>query len=81
MTGLHTEAYRRFASALTASRQAAGLSQRELASKLNVNHTYVVKYEGGRQRLDVVEFLRVCQAIGCDPKAVINDVLLGSDLS
>ena len=32
------------------------------------------KYEGGERRLDVVEFVEVTQAIGCDPAGIIAAV-------
>ena len=80
MTGLHTAAYKRFVGALADARRGAGLSQYELADRLGVDQTYVSKYEGGRQRLDVVEFLRVVQAIGCDYQEVVDKVLSEGDL-
>ena len=46
------------------ARKAAGLTQRELADRLHKPQSFVAKYEGGERRIDVVEFLTVCQAIG-----------------
>lgn len=57
--------------ALTEARQAAGLSQYQLADRLNVDQSYVSKYEGCRRRLDVIEFLRVVAAIGVKPDVIL----------
>ncbi len=72
MTGLHTDAYRQLVAALAQARRDAGLTQRDLAARLEVSQVYVAKYEMARQRLDVIEFLRVCRAIGVDPVRMIE---------
>ena len=74
VTALHTEAYRRFAAALAKARVDAGLSQYQLADRLGVDQSFVSKYESARRRLDVVEFLRIVQAIGVDAQAVLAAV-------
>lgn len=74
MTALDTEEYRRFAAALTEVRQAAGVSQRELARRLGTDQSFVSKYEAGRRRLDVVEFLRIVAALGVDYTTVLDKV-------
>lgn len=74
MTALHTEEYRRFAAALAAARRSAGLSQYELADRLGVDQSFVSKYEGGRRRLDVIEFLRVMRAMGADYREILEQV-------
>ena len=59
---------------LTQGRVAAGLTQVELAARLRRPQSFVSKYEGGERRLDVVEFVEVTQAIGCDPAGIIAAV-------
>ena len=56
---------------LTERRVAAGLTQVEVAARLGRPQSFVSKYEGGERRLDVVEFVEVAQAIGCDPAGII----------
>lgn len=41
-----------------------GLSQRELARRIKVPQSYVSKYETGERRLDFVETVYVCEALG-----------------
>jgi len=64
------------------ARKAAGLTQRELSDRLHKPQSFVAKYEGGERRVDVVEFLTVCQAIGADSakllKALKNAIANGN---
>jgi transcriptional regulator with XRE-family HTH domain len=54
------------------ARKAAGLTQQELADRLHRPQSFVAKYEGGERRIDVVEFLTVCQAIGADSAKLLK---------
>ncbi len=56
--------YERLCRLLMEARQAAGLTQMELADRLRRPQSYVSKYESGERRLDVVEFLEVADGIG-----------------
>jgi transcriptional regulator with XRE-family HTH domain len=67
MTALHTDEYRRFCEALARARLALGLSQYDLADRLGVDQSFVSKYEDARRRLDVIEFLRIAQALELKP--------------
>src|SRR4051812_28263311 len=49
---------------LVDERLAAGLTQEDVAAKLKRPQSFVSKYESGERRLDVVEFLEVCEALG-----------------
>jgi transcriptional regulator with XRE-family HTH domain len=44
----------------------AGLTQTELASRLQKPQSFVSKYESGERRLDLVELQQVCRAVGID---------------
>jgi len=63
--------YRRFCRMLVEERRKAGLSQQEVADRLGKPQTYVSKCERGERRLDVVEFLKVAEAIGFSPARFI----------
>lgn len=69
---IHDEPYVAQREALSAARKAAGLSQETLAERLKRPQSYVAKYETGDRRLDLVEFLEVCRAIGVDPVAILK---------
>ena len=42
----------------------AGLTQVDLAARIERDQTFVSKYESGQRRLDVLEVREICQAIG-----------------
>jgi len=44
-------------------RQNAGLTQLELAIKLNKPQSFVSKYESGERRLDIIELIAICDAV------------------
>lgn len=52
---------------LRAAREVQGLSMRDLAVRINKPHNYVQRVEEGDRRLDVVEFVWYCNALGIDP--------------
>lgn len=52
---------------LRSERLNAGLTMRELANRLDRPHSFVQRIEEGDRRLDVVEFVWYCQALGVDP--------------
>ena len=66
--------YARFRAALIDARHISGLTQSEVADRLSRPQSFVSKYEQGERRLDVVEFLAVCRAIGADPHSVIRAI-------
>jgi transcriptional regulator with XRE-family HTH domain len=45
-------------------RLATGLRQVDLAKRLGEPQSFVSKYESGQRRLDLVELLQVCHALG-----------------
>ena len=67
-----TERYQAFISLLVSARQKQGLTQRDLATKLNKVHSFVAKYEQGERRLDVIEFLDIAEALEVNPIEIIK---------
>ncbi|MBU1288889.1 MAG: helix-turn-helix domain-containing protein [Alphaproteobacteria bacterium] len=60
---LRTRAHRVLLEELKAARHSAGLSQQAVADILDVPQSYVAKVELGERRLDVIEFLKLVEAI------------------
>lgn len=52
---------------LKKQREEAGHSIRSLADILGTSHQVINKVEMGRRKLDVLEYLSICSALGCDP--------------
>ena len=61
---LHTREYSQFLQELRAVREEAGVSQVELAKRINQDQSFVSKCEGGIRRLDVVELKQWTDALG-----------------
>lgn len=56
-------------------REAAGLTQRELAQRLRKAQTTIARMEQGQRRIDLVEFYAICRALKVDPKREAGEVL------
>jgi len=69
---VHTKEYKALRAELRAVREAAGLSQRDLATKLDVPHSWVAKVEAGERRIDIVEFSWLVAACGQEPNVVFG---------
>ncbi|MGH9753833.1 MAG: helix-turn-helix domain-containing protein [Blastocatellia bacterium] len=71
---LHTPEYEYFRSLLISAREKSGLTQADVSSRLGRPQSFVSKYESGERRLDVVEFVEVCTALGVAPKTIISKI-------
>ena len=61
---------------LLEARYAKGFKQVELAGHLGKPQSFVSKYETGERRLDVVEFLEVCDALSVRPETILEKINL-----
>jgi len=71
--------YESLQKALVEARQSKGLTQTEIATRLGKPQSFVSKYESGERRLDVVEFLEVCQALSVKPNSILNKIDIDND--
>jgi transcriptional regulator with XRE-family HTH domain len=53
--------------AIRAARMNAGLTQAELAQLIERDQSHISLIEGSQRRLDLVEFIRIANALGRDP--------------
>lgn len=60
---------------LVAMRKKAGLTQRQLAAKLEREHNLIGRLELGERRLDMVEFFWICKACGVNPESAARDLM------
>ena len=72
MPSVFTAEYRVFLQQLIAARKNCGLTQTEVAEKLRKHQSFVSKYERGERRLDVVEFLKIANALNFEPCAFLR---------
>lgn len=54
---------------LADARKKVGLTQQDLARKLRKPQSFVSNYEKGQRRIDVLELLRIADALKADPQA------------
>lgn len=60
---------------LVESRLNAGLTQQEVARYLGKPQSFLAKIEGGGRRLDVIEFIKLCDALEVKPSRLINALM------
>ncbi len=58
---------------LRLARKTQKLTQGDIAKMISVPQSFVSKYETGERRLDIIELLDICSALGIE----IHDVLPG----
>ncbi|MEI7298216.1 helix-turn-helix transcriptional regulator [Paraburkholderia tropica] len=61
---IYSRQYALFTKLLRAAREEAGLTQEEIASRLEATQTFVSKCERGERRLDIIELCNWCEALG-----------------
>lgn len=57
---------------LVARREAANMTQAELARRLGEYQSFVARLESGDRRVDVVEFLKLADILGFDPAKAVT---------
>ncbi len=67
--------YKHVGAALAAARDRAGLTQAELAKLLRKPQSFVSNYERGQRRIDVLELLRIVDALEGDARAIFTDII------
>ena len=59
---------------LVFARERAKLKQAEVAARLGLPASYLSKIESGTRRLDVIELIRIAEAMEIDPAELIAEV-------
>ena len=57
---------------LKSLRAEAGVTQQELSALLGRPQSYVSKYESGERRVDFIEVLEICDALGIEPEHFVS---------
>ena len=65
-SSLHSSRYYVFRALMVSAREAAGLTQVQVAERLGKPQSFVSKYERGERRLDFTEFLELADLLGID---------------
>lgn len=72
---LGTAKHRALIALLIDKREAAGLTQTELALMLGEYQSFVARLESGQRRVDVVEFLKLASILSFDPHELIDHLM------
>lgn len=75
----HTQSYQKLIAALKKARETAGVTQAQVAERLELYASFVSKVESGERRLDVVELAQLCEAYDTTLLAVLREAGLIPD--
>lgn len=76
---IYKDDYHLLLSLMQRAREAAGVTQAELAQRLRTTQSYVSKCERGERRIDIIEFVAYCEALGMDAGVLMDAFLDNRD--
>lgn len=71
---IYSAEYQQLCALLRELRREAGLTQIQVAERLDVPQSFVSKYESGERRLDVIELRHVADALGVAVQDVVTRI-------
>ena len=71
---LGSERHKALIALLIERREAAGLTQSDLAVKLGEYQSFIARLESGQRRVDVVEFLALAELLEFDPGKALREI-------
>lgn len=71
---LGTNQHKALVAALIAAREAAGMTQTQLADALGEYQSFVARLESGERRIDVIEFIRLSRVMGFNAGEILHKV-------
>lgn len=75
----YSQHYDKLRAWLKGKRAEEGMSLRVIAELLGRHHSVVGKMEQDRRRIDIIEYVEYCQALGIDPHEGLDIVLTSMD--
>ncbi|MEZ4514806.1 MAG: helix-turn-helix transcriptional regulator [Chloroflexota bacterium] len=73
VSSVHDPKYKIFCRLIVDCRQRQGITQTQLAEKLQRPQSFVSKYENGERRIDLIEFIEIADALGIDSLKFIRE--------
>lgn len=67
--------HRHLVEVLVQARQKSGLTQAQLADRVQKDQTFISIIERGQRRVDVLEFIALARAMEADPARLFTEVL------
>lgn len=74
LTSLRARTHRSLCRVLVEARKSAGLSQQELARRIDRSEAFIAKIEGGERQLRMLEFWDIAIALNQNPAELISKV-------
>jgi transcriptional regulator with XRE-family HTH domain len=71
---LGTEQHKALIAMLIAKREAAGLTQAQLAEALGEYQSFVARLESGQRRVDVIELIEIAAILGFDAAKAVKAI-------
>ncbi len=71
---IYNETYRQLIQVLVKARKDGGLTQQQIADKLDKPQSFIAKIEGFERKLDVLEYIEICTILGINAGDTINSV-------
>ena len=71
---LRSKRYKALIGLLVARRQAAAMTQSDLAARLGKSKSFVSRLESGQRRITVVEFMTLAKILRFDPYKLISNL-------
>ena len=74
LKSIFTSEYDVFLRRLVSARKMAGMTQKELAGRLEKPQSFVSKYECRERRLDILEFVTICRILHVDACSIVREM-------
>jgi transcriptional regulator with XRE-family HTH domain len=71
---LRSPRHRALIGEVVAARQAAGLTQRQLAAKLKRSNSFIWKLEAGERQINVLELIEIARVLGVKASKLIAEI-------
>jgi len=71
---LRSSKHRALITAIVGARNAAGLTQRQLAAKLKRSNSFVWKLEAGERQLNVLEFIEIARVLNVKASTIMAQI-------
>ena len=72
MKTIYEERYQSWVQTLITARKTAGLTQAQVAEQLGKPQSYIAKIERCERKLDVMEFVLLCETLGVSVEQVLT---------
>ncbi|MDG6882557.1 helix-turn-helix domain-containing protein [Phocoenobacter uteri] len=75
MKTIYKEKYQKIIQFLIATRKEKGITQQQIADQLNKPQSYIAKIERCERKLDILEFIELCEAMNTSPLTILQKIV------